>query len=290
MAKEIAIAKRAKISKAQQNMLLAVFGTSVILGVGIALTKHFITQISFNTKVIMAEEESIAAYSDIIKNIGICKSPSGSVYSYTELEDCNPDNIKTTEVPNTLRSEILEKIAANKALNSVPKETNSACIDPLYGKNYTLERLNEIRKEANNSTELTAANRLIIGCSALRIIPDALPAFKNEEALLASLNKIFIESDWQPESISPSGSSVLPNTASVGLNTIPVSLSADDAGAGVITNIFSNIDRSIREFDINSLNIEWKEGKLSFNGQATAYYMDESSIVETTKTIAPEGQ
>ena len=290
MAKEIAIAKRAKISKAQQNMLLAVFGTSIILGAGIALTKHFITQISFNTKVIMAEEESIASYSDIIKNIGICKSPSGSVYSDTELKDCNPDSIKTTEVPNTLRSEILEKIAANKALNSVPKETNSACVDPLYGKNYTLERLNEIRKEANNGTELTAVNRLIIGCSALRIIPDALPSFKNEEALLASLNKIFIESDWQPESISPSGSSVLPSTASIGLNTIPVSLSADDAGAGVITNIFSNIDRSIREFDINSLNIEWKEGKLSFNGQATAYYMDESSIVETTKTIVPEGQ
>ena len=53
MAKEIAIGKRAKISQAQQNMLLAVLGASVVLGAAISLILHFIQQISFNTEVIM---------------------------------------------------------------------------------------------------------------------------------------------------------------------------------------------------------------------------------------------
>ena len=59
MAKEVAISKKLKISQAQQYMLLAVFGASIFLGVAISLVSTFIHQISFNTKVIMAEEESI---------------------------------------------------------------------------------------------------------------------------------------------------------------------------------------------------------------------------------------
>ena len=50
MAKEVAISKRIKISEAQQYMLLAVLGASVVLGVAISLTAHFIQQISFNAK------------------------------------------------------------------------------------------------------------------------------------------------------------------------------------------------------------------------------------------------
>ena len=61
MAKEVAIGKRAKISQAQQNMIVAVIGASVVLGVAIALTVHFVRQIMFNATVIATEEKSIAA-------------------------------------------------------------------------------------------------------------------------------------------------------------------------------------------------------------------------------------
>ena len=57
MSKEIAIGKRATISEAQQTILLAVLGASVLLGVAISLTLHFISQITFNAKVIAAEEK-----------------------------------------------------------------------------------------------------------------------------------------------------------------------------------------------------------------------------------------
>ena len=59
MAKEVAIGKRAKISEAQQYMLLSVLVASVVLGAAISLIIHFVQQISFNAKVIAAEDEAI---------------------------------------------------------------------------------------------------------------------------------------------------------------------------------------------------------------------------------------
>lgn len=291
MAKEVAIGKRAKISEAQQYMLLAVLGASVILGIAISLTIHFVKQISFNTTVIMAEDEAIASYSNVIKSTGICKSPKGDVYSDEELKNCNPDNIEVSQIPGTLRANILENLAANKALNSVPKEANSTCINPNTDKNYTYEELDDIYDDAakNGSEALTAASQLIKSCSALRVIPDALPAFRNEEALLASLNKLFIESGWQPESLSPSGSSTSSSLAK-NLNAISVRLSVE-ADTSTTMKVLDNIERSIREFDIERATIEWGgDNTLTLQAQATAYYMNESSITETTKTLTAEEQ
>lgn len=291
MAKEVAIGKRAKISEAQQYMLLAVLGASVILGIAISLTIHFVKQISFNTTVIMAEDEAIASYSNVIKSTGICKSPKGDVYSDEELKNCNPDNIEVSQIPGTLRANILENLAANEALNSVPKEANSTCINPNTDKNYTYEELDDIYDDAakNGSEALTAASQLIKSCSALRVIPDALPAFRNEEALLASLNKLFIESGWQPESLSPSGSSTSSSLAK-NLNAISVRLSVE-ADTSTTMKVLDNIERSIREFDIERATIEWGgDNTLTLQAQATAYYMNESSITETTKTLTAEEQ
>ena len=286
MAKEVAIGKRAKISEAQQYMLLAVLGASIVLGAAISLTIHFVKQISFYAEAIAAEEESIASYSNVIQTTGICKSPKGEVYSDEELKNCDPDSIETSEIPGTLRANILENLAANEALNSVPKEASSSCINPITEKNYTYTELNKIYNDATGATELTAASQLIKSCSALRIIPDALPAFKNEEALLASLNKLFIDSGWQPESLSPSGSSstsIIP-----GLNALSVSLSVE-ADTSTAMSVLNNIERSIREFDIERATIEWGgNNTLTLQAQATAYYMDPSSITETTQTLTAE--
>ena len=287
MAKEVAIGKRAKISEAQQYMLLSVLAASVVLGAAISLIIHFVQQISFNAKVIAAEDEAIVSYSNVIKSTGICKSPKGDVYSEDELKKCSPDSIEISEIPGTLRANILENLAANEALNSVPKEASSSCINPNTEKNYTDADPNKLYNDPNSSTELASSSQLIKSCSALRVIPDALPAFKNEEALLASLNKLFIESGWQPESLSPSGSSSA-STLVPGLNAISVSLSVE-ADTGTTMNVLNNIERSIREFDIERATIEWgSNNTLNLQAQATAYYMDESTVTETTKTIKAE--
>jgi hypothetical protein len=243
-----------------------------------------IKQISFNAKVIAAEEQSISAYSNAIKQTGICKSPKGSVYSDEEIKNCNPDEIDIDDIPDTLRANILENVAASKALASVSAINTRSCINPATNKEYTY---NELNKFYNNGNDLRSASNLIKSCSALRVIPDALPAFKNEEALLASLNKIFNLSNWQPDSLSPSGSA---SSASygTGMNALSVRLSVENAGSATTLTILNNIEHSIREFNIDRATIEWSAGGLNLQAQATAYYMDETTLNETTTTIKAE--
>lgn len=284
MAKEVALSKRAKISEAQQYVLLSVLGAAVFLGAAIALVVHFIKVISFNANVIAEEEQAIVAYSDAIKNIGICSSPKGSVYTDDELKNCNPDTIDVGSIPGTLRANILENMAANQALNSVPKENNSACVNPLSGKNYTYAEMSNLYNTAETGSERIAASKLIQSCSALRVIPDALPAFKNEEALLASLNKIFNLTNLEPESLSPTGNA---SNATVGngIETISVRLSVESNSASTI-KFLDNIERSIREFNIERATIEWgSDNTLILQAQATAYYMSPSTLKEVKNTI-----
>lgn len=291
MAKEIAVGKRLAISEAQQYILLSVLGASILLGVAISLISHFINQISFNAEVISAEEAAIVDYSNVIKNTGVCLSPKDNVYSKEELDKCDPESITVSEIPNTLRANILKNMAGNKALNSVPNDSNPDCQNPDTGRQYTYEELDAIYSEAENSKngdQLSRASQLIKSCSALRVIPDALPAFKNEEALLASLNKLFIVSNWTPESISPSGASSASELAP-SLNTLSVNLSVE-ANSSTTMNVLHNIERSIREFNIERATIEWgSDNTLQLEAQATAYYMDEIGITETTTTISTEG-
>lgn len=287
MAKEIAIGKRAKISEAQQYMILAVLGAAVVLGIAIALVTHFVKQIGFNKEVIMAKDEAIVAYSNVIQSVGVCKSPRGKVYSADELRQCDPNSIEVSEIPGTLRSNILEGLAANQALNSVPKEDRTNCTNPDTNKNYTYEELNKQYEDAEGSEQLTTASLLIMRCSALRVVPDALPSIKNEEALLASLNKLFQATGLTPKSLSPSGTvSELEN--GLGLNAILVNLALEDVTSAETPALLNNIERSIRQFNFQTAAISWKsDDTLSFNAQAIAFYMNESILEEVEKTIVP---
>ncbi len=286
-----ALSKRARISTAQKYMLLAVLISSVMLGVTLSLMVHFINQISFNNKVLGAQDEEIRNFTSTIETTGLCTSPKGDTYSDDELKKCNPATIEIGQIPNTLKSNILTDLAANEDLNSVQKETDLNCINPNNkdGKNYTYEEIRQVYNDAvkgGNEDEIDQADNLMQSCSALRIIPDALPSFKNEEALLASLNKLFNVSDWEPESLSPGGTSV--NTSSnKGLNALSVSLSVE-ADSATTMRVLHNIERSIREFNISRATIEWGgENTLALQAAATAYYMGESSIEQTTRTIKP---
>lgn len=291
MAKEITLTKNLKISEAQQYMILAVLGASLVLGVSIALIIRFTNQISFNTTVIMEEEKAIADYSHVIEEIGVCKSPKGETYSDDELKKCDPDGIEVSEIPGSLRANILENLAANPALSSVPKVTSSndtSCINPKTGKSYTYEDLNKIYNDAAGSDELTAASNLIKSCSALRVIPDALPAFSNNEALMASLNKLFILSNWEPEALNPSGESQ-PYDEEGNMNIVPVGLTIE-ADSGITKQVLYNIEHSIREFDITSATIEWSgDNSIIVEASANAYYVTPTTLPRYTTVITENG-
>lgn len=284
MAKEIAIGKRAAISKAQQNMILAVAGTGIITGVSIAFVMHFISLIGFNVNVIMAKDDAIVSYSNTIKNVGICKKPKGEVYTLEELKACNPDLITADDVPGTLRSNIINVLAYDDALAAVSQTDNTRCVDK-DGLPYTLDFLSKNYDEVKNSGDrdkISSAVGLIKECSALRLIPDALPSRGNDEALLSSLNKIFQISGWSPESLSPSGSSS--DNELDGLNSIMVNLSTQ-TDAEMVYQILYNIEHSIREFNIERATIESGDGTLDLRAQAAAYWIEPTELQEKTKTI-----
>lgn len=284
MAKELS-EKQIKISKAQEYMILAVLGTGVLLGAAVSLGVHFVKQIGFNANVIMAKDEAIVSYSDSIRNIGVCKQPAGDVYSMEELIACDPNSITTDQVPGTLRSNILQGLAANDALSMVSDaSTDSACLNE-QGKKYSYEELNSVYDSAISSEDRISATNLIKRCSALRLIPDALPSQPNQEALLASLNKVFLLSGWSPDSLAPS--SVMVENELPGLESLALNLSVE-TDTDTVYRVLNNMEHSIREFNIESAVIESFENRLSLHAQATAYWMEPVVLLEHNKTISPD--
>lgn len=287
MAKEVAIGKRAIISKSQQYTLLAVLGASVVVGATFSFVFHFIDQIGFNSKVIVEEDKSIASYSNAIRDIGVCPKPKGSVYTDSELKSCNPATVSVSSIAGSLRANVLNNMANNSALSSVPNEKTSGCVNWVTGKNYTYSELEELYNDAlekNDTEDAITASNLMRSCSALRIIPDALPADFNEYALMSSLNKIFILSDWEPESLNPSGSST---ASSIGTNMYEMSLRlAVEADTATTVKFLDNVERSIREFNILRATVSWgDDDTLLLEAQASAYYMQPSKLKEKDQTI-----
>jgi len=131
--------------------------------------------------------------------------------------------------------------------------------------------------------EAFADSESVRTCSALRVIPDALPATRNPEALLASLNKIFLVSGTSPESLSPSDNTFTSNVPDIG--TIPVNLSI--SGDSSLTNtVLGNIERSIRTFEMGTVTIEWRgTNSVLLRGQSSAFYSEEKAAELKTKTV-----
>lgn len=278
---EVAIAKRLKITNARSSMIAAVLGASVVLGVALSFMIRFVDTMVFNAQVMSEEGKALQTYSDTIKNIGVCKKPKGNTYSDTELKNCNPNSLSVDAVPNTLRSEIINNLALNKNLNAVSRETDS-CKNPATNKSWTTEELDMLYDSATTEEELLYANNLMRTCSALRVIPDALPAYKNESALLASLNQLFILADWQPDSIS--GNDTPSDYKIDGLESLMVNL-AVEAESKVVLNVLDKIERSIREYNFEKATIEWGRDGLILTAKMASYYVDKSELIELRKTV-----
>ena len=280
------LSKKLNLSRAQQILLLAALGASIILGVGISLSLNFISHISFNARVIMEKDQAIEAYSTAISKIGVCKKPKDETYSDTELKNCNPSTVNVNTIPGTLRYNIVNGLAVNPLLNSVPKDNVDAkCVNPETSKNYSIKELNDKYIYAESIEDRENATVLLKTCSALRTIPDALPAYANQEAMLSSLNKIFNISGWLPQGLSPSSSQVSGNSTGVNGFMIDVSLDAD---VEMVQTVLRNIERSIRNVDVIDATISYNgDDSLKLDFESAAYFVDKTELSEQTKTIDP---
>lgn len=280
MAAKPADTKREKISKAQQLTMLEVLGASLVLGTCLVLMNFIVKYIEFNTRIIAAKNESIAMYDETLRNIGICPdTDKDGRLSAREIEECDPNSVKLSQVPNSLRYNVLEVMAQNADLESVARKRNENCYDA-EGKRINF---NEMYNSATTESERQQILQATKICSSLRVISDALPAQKNTEALMASLNQLFIISNWEPENIAPRDETVVLDDLS-GVEAIPVTLQVNGNGATVLT-VLNNIDRSIRNFDITSATVEWTNTGLNLTARANAYYMDGVWNLETEKTL-----
>lgn len=281
--KPVAIVKRARISKAQQQMMLITLATSLLLGVSIVLFNYLSKLSGYNSRVLDAQDKSINSYEDAIKKVGICKdSNNDGHYSNEELKKCDPNNLAPDEVKDSLRYKALVEMALNPELESV---TRDGLIEACYEGD---QRIDYFKKQAAASDDNSRHRYADLAkrCSALRVMPEALPfsgVKENPFALMASLNKIMLMSNWRPEKIAPIGEAVAIDVPGLGFMPAKFTIDAEPA---IIHNIIENIERSIRTFDINVASISWsKNGKVSFSVDATAYYSENETLPKKTGTV-----
>jgi hypothetical protein len=274
-----AVEKRTKISKTQQQTLLIALITAVVVGVCGTLAVFFGKYIGFNKKVIVAKDSAISDYEATIKNVGLCtdKNRDGK-FSLDEIKSCNPDALNSLSLTGTLRNNVLVTMAKNADLESVARNNQKDC----YDANGEMIDWQEKFDTTTDDEEQSKYFAMLKMCSALRVVPDALPAQENEEALMSSLNQVFILSDWEPESISPSGNS---STGVDGLSIIPISLIVETKSDKTMT-VLENIEKSIRTFDLKTANISWSTNNfLTIKAQGAAYYTEGADVIESTQTV-----
>ena len=271
--------KRSKISKTQKQTLLIALVTAVAVGVCGVLAVFFGKYIAFNKKVIAAKNEAIVNYETTIKNVGLCvdKDRDGK-FSEDEIKKCDPDELDSEDLDGTLRYNVLVNMANNTDLESVARDSQKDCFDGAKKKIDWQKKFDEAEDEEEKSKYLS----MLKMCSALRVVPDALPAQMNEEALMSSLNQVFILSNWEPESLSPSGGAV---AGISGISTIPISIALETTASRAMI-VLSNIEKSIRTFDIRTAKIDWSgNDSLEINGYGVAYYTKNAAVVESTETV-----
>lgn len=286
MAKGSALSKRIKISEAQQTVILACLGASVMLGVSLALVTNYFNQIGFYADIIGKEDQAISNYSQTVANMGVCVKPKGQVYTRDELKRCNPNLTDISSVAGSLRYNILYNLASNEGLGSVQRY-NSACINPESELPWTYDEMDEMINEAQTDDEFIAANTLMKTCSSLRVVSDALPDYKNESALLASLNKIFNLSNTIPESISPADSyeseyDEMEEVPVLQVNEISFSL---ESPVSSIYTFLTNMEKSIREFAPTTAKLEYLGDRLDFSLQAKAFYVEKAGLDEQNTVV-----
>lgn len=278
-AKGPAEGKREKISKAQQYTMLEVLGASLVLGTCIVLSIFLIKYIKFNTQIITEKNNAITEYDQTIRNVGVCiDTDNNGRLSTEELDNCKPNEVSLNKVTKSLRYKVLAQMAQNGDLESVARQRNANCYDET-GARIDFNKLYEESTDEKEKQQYLQSSKI---CSALRVIPDALPAQKNTEALMASLNQIFILTGWEPERLSPRDDRV--KTDIKGVDVIPVSLRIEGSD-GVVLAVLNNIERSVREFNITTATVEWTSGGLSLQAAANAYYLADQEPIETTKTL-----
>lgn len=266
--------KRQKISKAQQLTMLEVLGASLVLGTCIVLSIFLIKYIKFNTVVITEKNEAITEYDQTLRNVGVCvDTDKNGRLSDQEIEACRPNEITLSEVRNSLRYNVLASMAQNEDLELAARQRAESCYDESNEK-IDFNKLYELSGDELEREQYLQMSKM---CSALRVVGDALPTQKNTEALMASLDQIFILTGTEPERLVPRDDLVISSIDGIEVIPTTVRMEGED---WIVMSVLNNIEKSIREFDITNMNVEWTNRGISVNAQADSFYLGETEEIE----------
>ena len=280
--KGVAFSKWAKIDTAQRNMLVAVCVTSIIFGITVVGVIYAIRVMSFNATLIGEKEKIVSNYKDIQSSL---------------------DQM----------SEEVDALKSNENLEVLARTRSADCAS-ITSK--------DLEKAGISDLELSRT------CSALRIIPDALPAGDNLEATLASMNKLLLEGDHNINIESLGASDVEDGGYSSSSDDydeedeedyadedyddeeegsvvkksslVPVGITfVVSDSTNTIHAALDSIERSVRNYDIASATITFKDASVDEEGTSTgpkieltatyrAYYSKASKFEEKIKKVCAD--
>ena len=261
--KGVAFLKRAKIDKAQSTMLAAVCGASLLVGVTLVGVYYLGSVIAYNGKLIAAKTEAAGSYKSVQENL------------------------------NNVYSAVMD-LSTNEYLYSVTYNTQSRNCD-----NVTTDMI----KEYTERDELKQSELEILrNCSSLRIIPDTIPAVNNITSTLGGLNQLLIWAGGDIEGIGADSNStdvVFGDEAGATFHTLGAGITIEGHPTAV-NNSIKMIESSIRNYDINTVYIEWNEEKnddgvvtkesIDFNASYNPYYSDSVDVRTYKKTVCADAK
>lgn len=151
-----------------------------------------------------------------------------------------------------------------------------------------------------NTNEALRSTRLKESDPAIQSVLDALPADANSTAMAASLqNKLLnnvpgvtleslkvepvsgIETDQTAETITTSGST---STNAIGFS---FSVSTANTTQDSLRQVLTRIEKSIRPFNITTLNVEGQGNRIVMTATGVGYYMPAQKLQLTDKVVRP---
>lgn len=172
----------------------------------------------------------------------------------------------------------VSELAQNERLEVVARARSQAC------ENSTVELgLETSTSYAVEDIELART------CSALRVIPDALPALYNEDSSRASMVELLKRSNDGSgvitESVAGEKGKSVSGMTNVGGVTTSIRLNDD---ASKVNGALMTIEDSIRNYDIKSATISWSGSRIELRAVFTSYYSSSASIKTSSKIVCAD--
>ncbi len=252
-----AIGKRAKISKAQRNMFIAIALASIVFGITLVGVVYLARVIKFNKAVIDVKREAL-------------------------------DEIKTVQENLNNLSNDVEALSENEYLEAVARQRSKLCTDGDF--EYSLAEIQKARicsslrvipdsmpSALNAEAAAASLNQLLNWSNGGTGVNVEFIGLTNTARIPARLQSAF-------------ASNTVDGTAgSLTVNPIGISFSLSDSSARIM-NSLDMIERSIRPFDVSSFKISWSDsGSIDLTASYVGYYTNRKSITINKKVLCADG-